>query len=698
MKNKIAGFSWFAFSVIIIIFIPRMLCARELMLQDTIAKKDSVAYRRQVGEVTISAFYTPYNRINIPGPVNYINEQQLQAGDALTPVETINRVPGIIMQSGAINTNRLTIRGIGSRTPYTTSKIKAYFGDIPLTSGDGETTLEDLENGAIGRIEIIKGPSSSLYGAGLGGTVLFYPKTVSSDFIQQQSTVASFNTLKNITTAGLGQKNLDIFALYSDLKSGGYRDNNQTDRQNVMMNTEIRRDKNVSGSLLLKWTRMNALIPSSLDLNTYKNSPQSAAANWLAIKGHEDYTTGQGGGTIKIKTQQNSNYKVAFFAQFRNSDELRPFNRLKEASHFAGSRGSYQKKFEFNEWKFNLVAGYEIFRETYNWQTISNTDNTSLLSDNHEKRKYENIFFQAEFNRNSRLIISTGANLNDTRYIYTDLFLSDGDQSGRYTYNPVVSQRLGFNFKLAEAWAWFGNMSQGFSPPTLQETLLPEGSINPDIKPETGWNLETGIRGSLGDRFSMEVSYYRIYISNLLVARRTGADSYVGVNAGHSLNPGLEASFQWVITPPGTFPFWEVTGNTTLANYHFTDFVDNGNDYSGNNLPGTTKTTGFISMAFSPVKNVNLTLSNRFVGKMPADDANNVYSDAFDLTDIELEYPAHFGKIVLKVKTGINNLLDSRYASMLAINALSSGGSPPRYYYPGDPRNVFVSIALSFNP
>src|SRR6056297_3165886 len=151
--------------------------------------RDTTALSGEIDEITVTAFRTPYNIYNTPAPVNLITPRQLEIGDAFTPVEALNLVPGVLMHHGTLNTNRLTIRGIGSRTPYATNKIKAYFGEIPLTSGDGETTLEDLENTSISRIEIIKGPSSSLFGAGLGGVILFHPKNVVQNFVRNKTTL-----------------------------------------------------------------------------------------------------------------------------------------------------------------------------------------------------------------------------------------------------------------------------------------------------------------------------------------------------------------------------------------------------------------------------------------------------------------------------------------------------------------------------
>jgi len=184
--------------------------------------KDTTVLSGKIEEVTISAFRSPYNLFNTPAPVNLITPLQLEMGNSLTTVEALNQVSGVLMHNGTLNTNRLTIRGIGARSPYATNKIKAYFGEIPLTSGDGETTLEDLENTAIRRVEIIKGPSSSLFGAGLAGVVLFHPKTAEQNFVKNQTTIGSFGTIKDILSAGITDNKLNIFALGSILKSEGF--------------------------------------------------------------------------------------------------------------------------------------------------------------------------------------------------------------------------------------------------------------------------------------------------------------------------------------------------------------------------------------------------------------------------------------------------------------------------------------------
>ena len=683
MKNRI----------LILLFMVVLFQFNAIGQENQKTEKDTTALSGKIEEVTISAFRSPYNLFNIPAPINVISPLQLEMGNSLTTVEALNQVTGVLMHNGTLNTNRLTIRGIGSRTPYATNKIKAYFGEIPLTSGDGETTLEDLENTAINRVEIIKGPSSSLFGAGLAGVVLFHPKTVARDFVRNQLTIGSFGTIKNILSAGVNQGKLNVFALGSVLKSDGYRENNETRRSNVLMNSTWSFSEKSNLQILLKGTKMKAHIPSSLDLPTFTDTPEKAAANWAAIEGFEEYNNGQFGMSLNILTDNNHKISAATFGSFRDASELRPFNRLEENSNYIGWRAYVQKIINGEKSRFTFSTGLEFFRENYKWSTFSNT-NAAKLSDNQEKRQYENLFFQMESNLNEKYFFSAGVNGNLTRFYYTDRFTENGDQSGNQNYQPTISPRFGTTIIINRHLSIFGNISHGFSTPSFEETLMPAGEINSEIKPETGWNAEIGFRSQLSDRIQFSASYYRIYVKNLLVARRTGEDAYVGVNAGKSLHPGLETEIRWNITNPFAFPRLIFSGNATIANYHFRDFIDENIDYSGNDLPGTSKTSWFTLASFEPINDISINLWYRYTGKMAVNDANSDYSDAYGITNFEVKYSEKFNRLRLDLKSGIQNLFDIHYASMLVTNAPASGGNLPRYYYPGNPRNYFVSLLI----
>jgi len=153
----------------------------------------------ELNEVIINSNHFPIEIKKSVTTTNFISKKDIEKGNDINIAQVINRTPGVFMQSGALNTNRLTIRGIGSRNLFGTSNIRAYFKDIPLTNGSGETNIEDFELNTISRIKIIKGATSSVYGAGLGGTILLNPTNayLNESSANAQFTFGSFGLLKS---------------------------------------------------------------------------------------------------------------------------------------------------------------------------------------------------------------------------------------------------------------------------------------------------------------------------------------------------------------------------------------------------------------------------------------------------------------------------------------------------------------------
>jgi outer membrane receptor protein involved in Fe transport len=72
------------------------------------------------------------------------------------------------------------------------------------------------------------------------------------------------------------------------------------------------------------------------------------------------------------------------------------------------------------------------------------------------------------------------------------------------------------------------------------ETLTPM-EINTSLKPEIGWNYELGLKlHGLNNKLYTELTFFSTQITNLLVARRTAEDQYIGINAGVSSHIGME--------------------------------------------------------------------------------------------------------------------------------------------------------------
>lgn len=201
----------------------------------------------------------------------------------------INQISGVYILSGAINTNRITIRGIGARTPYGTSKLRMYFNGIPVTNGTGSSTIEayDFEN--LGSIEVIKGPKASAYGSNLGGAILLETKASKTDgtILNNSMSMGSYNMFKDNLTFIHSEDGFHMSLSYNHLETDGYRQNSQFQRDGVLLTSQFRTGQKSSMALLVNYIDYTAHIPSSINQTDFEEDPTRAPSNWLESQGYE---------------------------------------------------------------------------------------------------------------------------------------------------------------------------------------------------------------------------------------------------------------------------------------------------------------------------------------------------------------------------------------------------------------------------
>lgn len=275
-----------------------------------------------------------------PVAVNLLESPELNRGTANLLTESFNRIPGVYTQPGALNTNRITIRGIGSRAQYGTNRVKAYFNEIPLSTGDGETVLNDIDLGAVDRVEIIKGPNSSLYGSGLGGVIQVMPFQPNEDqsFAKFSSVFGSYGLQKQTASIGHAQNDASVFASYNHLKQEGYRENADYDRKSFHLNSSIKTSEKSKISILGNFTRLKAYIPSSISLSAFKENPRQAAFTWNSAQGYESYDRLLLGISYQYQFSEKLRQTSSFFTNYKDAYEPRPFDILKQKTYNLGAR------------------------------------------------------------------------------------------------------------------------------------------------------------------------------------------------------------------------------------------------------------------------------------------------------------------------------------------------------------------------
>jgi len=666
----------------------------------------------ELNEVIVNANQIPKVLKKSVTTIEVLSKKEINRGNDINISQILNRTPGVFVQSGALNTNRLTIRGIGSRNLFGTSKIRAYFKDIPLTNGSGETTIEDFELGSISRIEIVKGATSSIYGAGLGGAIHLIPLNayLNETSIESQLTLGSFGLVKSKVNFNQGSSKNSFRGLYSTTQSDGYRDNNEYDRHTFTLSTNHFINDNNDFSVLASYVALKAFIPSSLNENTFLNNPTAAAFTWGKAQGFEDSKRGLFGITWNHQYHRKLKQVTSVFGSFRNAYEPRPFNVLEENVLAFGLRSRLIGETPLFGNVLNYTFGGEYFKDIYKSETFQNLyENFPIgtgsvkgdrLSDFKEDRTYYNVFFETNYELSKKTTIVLGLNYNQTSYDLKDRFaVSDEnpDQSGDFSFSSILSPKIGISYLASKNISLYSNVSQGFSPISLTETLLPNNQINTSLKPETGWNYEVGTRGTIfKNKLLFNLAIYRLNIKNLVVSRRVANDQYIGVNAGKTRHDGLELGLNYILIDKNLLKL-NTFINYTLNNFKFKEFIDEDNDFSGNALTGVPSkivNAGIdITTEFGIYGNINF----QHVGSQPITDSNSLFSDSYNFTRLKIGYKRSLSKrLKLNIFFGLDNIFDETYASQILINASSFGGSAPRYFYPGNPRNYYTGLNINY--
>lgn len=616
----------------------------------------------------------------------------------------LNEISGLYILSGALNTNRITIRGVGARTPFSTDKLRMYFNGIPITNGTGVSAIEayDFEN--MGRIEVVKGPKGSTLGANLGGVILLNtkPPEVGNTFLSNTLTFGSFNLVKDNLSFRHSEKGFNLNLSYNHLQTDGFRQNNSFERDGFLLTSSIKLYPKGKLDFLVNYIDYTAGIPSSINQSDFREDPRRAAANWLAARGFEANKYTLAG--LSHSHFFNSGLKTtnSIFYTYLDHYEPRPFNILDEFTNGFGFRSITEGKL----FKGDFTLGGELYKDEYNWQTFfnqfrDNDGNGSLqgaqLSDNKEFRSQLNLFGTYAYQITPKLTAQIGLALNQTNFDFRDLF-NDGDEntSAKRDFDAILLPSLGLEYQIKKG-SLYANIGRGFSNPGLEETLTPDGVINPDIEQEKGINYELGGQFLLfTNRLSLNLAVYQMNITNLLVAERIDEDQFIGRNAGETKHQGIELDLRyrqkineiWSLIPRLSYSY---------SNHSFVDFIDGDDDFSGNDLAGVPRHRINSGIALRKGKEFVFNLTHQFVDDILLNDANTLSSEAFNVLNLSTRYNTSISNnLKLGINFGLNNLFNTNYAQSVLINATGFGGAEPRYFYPGNARNYFAGFRLNY--
>lgn len=509
-------------------------------------KKDSLTYY-DLKEVIITATRSERKRQDIPMPVKVLSQEVISNTGLRRADEILNEQTGITSITDQSGFKGIQMQGINSEY------IMILIDNVPIVGRQsGNLDLSRLALGNIERVEIIKGPSSSLYGSeALGGVINIITQKPSNKDINLEIDAAfgSFETSDfNLST----QQKLDVFSysvFINRLSSGG-----------------IDLDKNLAGNTIDPFE--NYTLSSNLSYNFSKNL--KTAINYrlfyqdIDISGEsEEWDTNLTSITNhKWSSKLNADYELYFTEYQANQIEVDPID---------------------NEVLFNSDFNQRLFRPeirlTYNIDPTQEVvtgfgSNFELLDrnlfDSEVSFNSQYVYAQYSFSLLKKIDVIVGGRF-DTHNEYDSQFSPKASAIYKLNDNLSVKASVGSGFKapdFRQLYLDFTNSAVGYTVVgnRVEEAVIQRLQNNNQIlslivapedlgQPLTA-ESSTGINLGLTyqkNRFDFSFNAFRNDIQNLIdtriIARKTNGQNVFGyINRDNIYTTGFETDLSYNLT------------------------------------------------------------------------------------------------------------------------------------------------------
>lgn len=683
----------------LILFLFSISLAGSLIAQ-TNDNSDSV---RVLQQVVVKAYEQNRQLKEVSAAINVIGPAQLERFSNTSILPAMNATPGVHIEERSPGSYRLNIRGSTLRSPFGVRNVKVYWNGIPFTDPGGNTYLNQLGYYNVSSIEVIKGPASSLYGAGTGGAVLIssQPEHITRG-INLRYITGSFN-LQNINaqiTTG-NDEHSHTFG-YTHQTSDGYRGHTNMRRDIATWETQIKASDKQQLAASVLYGDLYYQTPGGLTAAQYNANPKQARPAAGAFPGADDanaaiYQKTFLAGlhhTYRFNDEfQNSSVVYGAFSNIKNPT-FRNYERRSEP-HFGG-RTMFTWQKQLQQTTVQLSFGGEGQRGFFNTKTFNNVAGNpdTVQTDDDINNYIYSGFVQTDIRFTGDWTINAGVSINKSSITITRL-TGRPKATLKTTFNSEWAPRIAISKKVIPGTLVYASVSRGFSPPTTAEILPSTSIINTNLQAEHGLNYEAGTKSSwLQQRLYIEVNAFYYQLKNAIVQRRdsTGADYYS--NAGSTRQRGIESQAYYQLLPKGSgfLTSARIWISHTWNKFRYQDFKVVTTDFSGKKLPGvaTNIVSACIDFATRPGWYTNITWF--YSDPVALNDANTDIASSYNLLGGRTGWRTSFRKkVMMDVFAGVDNLFDVTYSLGNDINAAAG-----RYYNAAAGVNYYAGVAFQF--
>jgi iron complex outermembrane recepter protein len=666
----------------------------------------------QEDAVVVTATRTAQPTLEVPASVDRIYGDEIREGRAQVNLsESFGRVPGVTVLNRQNYAQDLQVqsRGFGARATFGVRGVRLVTDGIPATMPDGQGQAATIDLGSVQRIEVLRGPFSSMYGNASGGVIVAETRDGPEVPTGEASVmVGSYRTWRGGVLFGGQSGAFNGIADAARFETQGYRQHSEATRDtaNAKMKYQLAEGSGLTlvansfhqpdaqDPLGLTKAQVDAdprqATPQAIQFNTKKTVLQNQLGGTLSQKlplGRLEFMAYGGSRSVEqflaipVATQNAATHSGGIVDLDRNygGGALRWFHRVSEVDFsFGAERDSmyeHRKGFINN----NGVVG-QLKRDEDN--TVGSTG----------------FYGQAEWKLDPRWIVHGGVRHSDVRFSSSDYYIvpGNGNDSGSKTYQATTPV-AGVLYRASETTSIYGNYGRGFETPTFLEIAYRNNAsgLNFDLEASKSRHAELGVKSITPGWARLTAAGFYIVTENEIVVDQNTGGRATFKNAGHTDRRGFELGGETLLAGPfqvrAAYTWMRAVfreGFNTVITTTNTPVAVPGGAW----LPGTARSQAYGELRyrqepfFSAAEVV-------YRSRVAVNDPNTEFADpwtVFNLVGGLTQKPAGWR---LTEYLRVDNVGNRNYVGSVIVNETNG-----RYYEPAPRRNISggIQAALQF--
>lgn len=476
-------------------------------------------------EVVVTATRGEQELGNVPAAVSVVTKDEIQQARVTTHIEeSLRRVPGVRVEDelGGSSRTRIIIRGSGTRANSPAGSgvrgVRVFVDGIPKNNAGGSAQdLINIDLGSAQRIEVLRGPSSALYGNQSGGVV----NVITEDgppggLASFRQTVGSYGLFREHFKFGGESGRVNYFASAFRTDQDGYRQ--QSRFNSTGFHGKLRFDIDGRSNLMLvgSFDRLFQESPGPLTEPQFIQDPRQADSVFALNNVRstvEEFRLGA------VYSRELFGRDLLELTGYYIPRHLGPFQQIgvRIPQDFTNRGGGLRYLYAGSLGRFaNRFTIGSDFQNTPITTGTFNSVNGAALAELEENATTVGVYALDEFSLRENLLVTLGGRWDNIHFTSENLARATPTASRLF---QKFTPKVGLTYQPAPVLSVYGTYSKAFEAPVIGELrVLPGGvfGFNGTLEPQVSDNYEVGARGTPLDWLGFQLAVFRQDVRNFI--------------------------------------------------------------------------------------------------------------------------------------------------------------------------------------